>query len=128
MIEGRRGRPPTLVLALLVPLVVVVTAVVTLSITSDDSGVAARPAASSGNSITIANFRYSPDPLVVRAGTRVEVTNRDGTAHTVTAQDRTFDTGDIDGGASATIALTRPGTYHYFCNIHNYMTGTIEVR
>ncbi len=27
-----------------------------------------------------------------------------------------------------TITLAKAGTYKYFCNIHNYMTGTIEVK
>ncbi len=58
----------------------------------------------------------------------MKVTNDDGTAHTVTAADKSFDTGDLDGGATATITLAKAGTYQYFCNIHNYMTGTIEVK
>ena len=105
------------------------TVLVTLGVTSDDSGTAASTGGgASGDTITIENFQFSPDPLVVSAGTAVTVTNGDGTAHTVTAKGGAFDTGDIDGGATATITVDAPGTYRYFCNIHNYMTGTIEVR
>jgi len=102
--------------------------VVTLNVTSDNAGSAAASGAKTPNSITIANFQFSPEPLVVKTGTTVKVTNDDGTAHTVTAADKSFDTGDLDGGATATITLAKAGTYKYFCDIHNYMTGTIEVK
>ena len=54
--------------------------------------------------------------------------NADGAAHTLTADDGSFDTGNLDGGASATITIDAPGRYAYFCDIHNYMTGVIEAR
>lgn len=130
MAHERLGRLPTILLALAVPLVALVTVVVTLNVTSDSTSSAAGAVkgAKTPSSITIANFEYSPDPLVVAAGTEVKVTNNDGTAHTVTAVDKSFDTGELGGGASATITLARAGTFEYFCDIHNYMTGTIEVR
>jgi plastocyanin len=126
MATPRLGRLPTLVLALAVPLVALVTVVVTLNVTSDRAGTTA--ARTTPDAITIANFRFSPDPVVVSAGATVTVTNTDGTAHTVTASGGAFDTGELRGGESRPITITKPGTYRYFCNIHNYMTGTIEVR
>jgi plastocyanin len=132
MAHGRLGRLPTVALAVVVPLVALVTVVVTLNVTSDGTSSIASAGAGKGattpNSITIANFQFSPAPLVVSAGTEVKVTNNDGTAHTVTAVDKSFDTGHLDGGASATITLAKAGTFKYFCDIHNYMTGTIEVK
>ena len=39
-----------------------------------------------------------------------------------------FNTGNISHNHSKTItAPTKPGTYHYICNIHQYMMGTIKV-
>jgi plastocyanin len=130
MSARRLGRGSTIVLALLVPAIALVTVVVTLTVTSDGTSVAAGdgPRAAPRNAITIKNFQFSPDPVVVDAGTALVVTNADGTAHTVTARDGAFDTGDLDGGATKTISVAKPGTYKYFCDIHNYMTGTIEVR
>jgi plastocyanin len=126
--SDRFGRLPTVALALLVPLIALVTVLVTLGVTSDDTGTAAIAGGERADTITIKNFQFSPDPLVADAGTPVTVTNADGTAHTVTANDGAFDTGDLDGGATKTITVDAPGTYKYFCEIHNYMTGTIEVR
>ena len=129
MATGRLGRLPTLALAVLVPIVALVTVVVTLNVTDDPSSSAAAPTkGGSGTAISIKNFQYSPNPIMVKAGAKVTVTNDDGTVHTLTADDGSFDTGDLDGGASGTITITKAGKYTYFCDIHNYMTGTIEVR
>ena len=131
MARDRLGRLPTLALAVMVPLVALVSVVVTLNVTDDSSGAAPRAVGGSGGTgtaISIKNFQYSPNPISVKVGAKVTVTNDDGTVHTLTANDGQFDTGDLDGGASGTITITAPGTYKYICDIHNYMTGTIEAR
>ena len=115
---------PTVVLALIVPLIAVVTLLITLNATSDDSG----SASSNGTAVSIKNFQFSPNPIVVKAGSTLTVTNDDGTMHTLTADNKSFDTGDLDGGAKATVKIGAPGTYAYHCDIHNYMTGTIEAK
>jgi plastocyanin len=127
---GRVGRVPTILLALLVPVIALVTVVVTLNATSDDTGAAATGTrrGAAGTAIAIKNFQYSPDPIVVKAGDAITVTNDDGTTHTLTADDGAFDTSNLDGGAKTTITVTSPGTYAYHCDIHNYMTGKIEAR
>src|SRR5271170_991151 len=85
--------------------------------------------AKSSNAITISNFMFSPMSVSVAPGSTVTVTNKDSVAHTLTATGGKFDTGDINGGQSKTFtAPTKPGTYSYICNIHQYMMGTIVVR
>ena len=129
MATDRLGRLPTIVLALLVPVVALVTVLVTLNVTDDSSSSASDTGggkAGSATTISIKNFQFSPDPFTVKAGTAVTVTNDDGTVHTLTSDDDTFDTGDLDGGAKGTITIDAPGKYAYHCTIHNYMTGTIE--
>jgi plastocyanin len=131
MATDRLGRLPTIVLALVVPLVALITVLVTLNVT-DDSGSSAASGgggkAASGTAISIKDFAYSPDPITVKAGGAILVTNDDGTVHTLTADDKSFDTGDLDGGAKKSITIDAPGTYAYHCTIHNYMTGTIEAK
>ncbi len=90
------------------------------------------PAASGGGgkerpSLTIQNFRYSPEPLVVPVGARVTVTNKDDAAHTATAEDNSFDTGNLAAGAEKEITLSRAGELTYICSIHDYMRGVIRV-
>jgi len=128
MPTDRLGTVPTILFALLVPLVALVTVVVTLNVTSDGNSAAAGGGGSSGTAIAIKNFQFSPNPIVVPVGTAVTVTNDDGTAHTVTADDKKFDTGQLGGGAKGSITIAAPGKYTYHCDIHNYMTGTLEAR
>ena len=71
---------------------------------------------------------WEPDTLTVDRGARIRVGNTDGVTHTLTAQDGSFDTGDLRGGASRTITLDRPGHFTYRCRIHDYMTGEVTVR
>jgi plastocyanin len=93
---------------------------------SDAHPTAAR--SGSPNSLTISNFKFTPASLTVSPGARIRVTNRDTTAHTATADDgRSFDTGDIDPGSAATIALSKAGTYKFHCSIHPFMHGTVVV-
>ena len=77
--------------------------------------------------MTIQNFAFSPVTLTVSVGTRVTWTNQDGSIHTATADDKSFDTGNIAAGATGSTTFSRAGTFTYHCTIHQYMTGTIAV-
>jgi plastocyanin len=116
------------VLAAIVPVIAVVAAVVALAVTDAPGSGAASAARPNGTSIVISNFAFSPPTLHVAPGTTIAVTNHDGVAHTLTADDKSFDTGDLAGGAKGTITIKSPGKYAYHCDIHNYMTGVIEVK
>ena len=79
------------------------------------------------SAIEIADFSFSGSRTAT-AGAVVQVTNADGTAHTLTARDGAFDTGAVDAGTTvAFIAPGAPGTYDYFCAIHPSMTGSLVV-
>ena len=77
--------------------------------------------------LTIKSFSFHPSPATVRVGTTLTVTNQDDTTHTITADDHSFDTGDLAAGASKTVTFSKAGKFTYHCNIHNYMTGVIQV-
>jgi plastocyanin len=76
--------------------------------------------------ITISDFVYNVPAAVVPAGTVVTVRNLDGFAHTFTGNH--LDSGYIAGGSSYTVAFTKPGTYRFFCSIHPFMNGVLDVR
>ena len=86
----------------------------------------------SGNppdTIVIDKFAYQPVVLTVAPGARVTVINQDPVAHTVTAKDKSFDTGTIAIGQEGKItAPSKPGSYPYYCIFHEYMTGTLIVK
>ena len=86
-------------------------------------------AAVAANTVTISNFMFSPMTATVAPGATVKVANKDAVTHTLTATTGQFDTGNIAPGQTKTFtAPTKPGSYHYICNIHQYMMGTIVVR
>jgi len=100
------------------------------SSTPSMSGSAATSTSSSGgSSITISNFMFMPMSLSVSPGAIVKVTNKDSATHTLTATGGQFDTGNVTQNQTKTFkAPSKPGTYHYICNIHQYMMGTIIVK
>lgn len=77
--------------------------------------------------ITIENFAYDPATANVSVGARVTWTNDDALAHTATANDGTFDSGNIPAGGSYSFTFDTAGTYAYTCTYHPQMTGTIVV-
>jgi plastocyanin len=45
----------------------------------------------------------------------------------VTADDGSFDSGELPGGTSFAITAGAPGAYAYHCTIHAGMTGSLVV-
>ncbi len=120
-VAARARSLPTILLAGIVPATAAVAVVTTFALTS-------APGARSTGGLEISDFTFAPRVLEVRAGEPVTVNNRDGAAHTVTARDGAFDSGDLAGGASTTLRVDRAGRYRYFCEIHDYMQGVLDVR
>jgi plastocyanin len=79
--------------------------------------------------VTVQNNAYNPNPVVVVVGVNNTVTwvNYDSVAHTVTADDGSFDSGLIQPGGSYTHTFTTPGTYEYNSTVQPGMTGKLEV-
>ena len=77
--------------------------------------------------VRIEDFAYQPATMSIESGTAVTFTNRDGFAHTVTARDGSFASQNLDDGATFTHTFATPGTFEFFCAIHNSMTGTVVV-
>lgn len=80
------------------------------------------------DTVDIVDFEYAPVDATVAAGSEVTFTNADGTPHTATASDGSFNTDSIDGDAEGTItAPDEPGEYAYICSFHPFMKGTLIV-
>jgi len=69
---------------------------------------------------------FSPAALEVDPGQEITFANAHDDPHTATGSG--FDTGIIQPGATATVAIDEPGTYAFACLIHPNMVGTIGVR
>ena len=81
----------------------------------------------SADSVSIS---FSPLQVTVVIGVNNTVTwvNNDNAAHTVTAKDGSFSSGNMGAGASYTNTFTTPGTYTYYCAYHEWMVATVVVK
>ena len=91
--------------------------------------VAVAPAAAAAReTVTVADFSYSPAVLTVKPGTEVTWTNKGPSTHTATAGDGSFDTGLLKPGDSHSETFNQVGTFQYACTLHPDMTGSIVVQ
>lgn len=75
----------------------------------------------------IKNISYLEPRIKITAGTVVEWTNTDPLPHSVTAVDKSFNSGLIQPGKSYRHTFTKPGRFDFFCTPHPFMKGTITV-
>ncbi|MFI0739519.1 plastocyanin/azurin family copper-binding protein [Streptomyces sp. NPDC021100] len=75
--------------------------------------------------VSIRDFSFIPGQLTVTAGDTVTWTNDDGTDHTVTADDGSFDSGPFGPGGTFAHTFAQSGTFPYHCEIHPEMRGTV---
>jgi plastocyanin len=91
---------------------------------------AAEPAG--GGAVLVQGFRFQPSELTVAPGATVIWTNEDDIRHTATSgapgqPDGTFAV-SLDGkGSSGSFDFAEAGTYAYYCEVHESMTGTVVV-
>jgi len=77
--------------------------------------------------VEIVNFTYKPDPVTIQEGGKVIWINRDSAPHTATADDGSFDTGELQEGKLKSETFKEAGEFTYFCSVHPNMHGTIRV-
>jgi plastocyanin len=102
---------------------------------SSSSSTPTAPSSGSGdgsqnNPITvfITNSTYSPNPLTVKAGQYVNFKNNDGTVHSATFDNGTYESGDIPAYSAhdVAVAMTTTGTVTFHCRFHGE-NGSIVV-
>ena len=76
----------------------------------------------------VQDFTFQPMRLEVSAGTTIVWTNGGQVVHTVSALDGSFDTGPIEPAERGRVTFSRPGSFHFRCTPHPFMTGTVVVR
>jgi len=91
---------------------------------SDSSG---SNTGTNNTTVTMQNNVFSKTSLTIAKGTTVTWTNNDYTTHTVTADDNSFNSGDITAGQSYTKTFNTPGTFPYHCTYHSMMKATVVV-
>jgi plastocyanin len=78
--------------------------------------------------VDMIDYELLPPTITIAAGESVTWLNGDDVDHFMLTEDgTTVDSGPILPGEAYAATLTTPGTYPYYCDIHNAMTGTIVV-
>jgi plastocyanin len=86
-------------------------------------GAAPAPAAQTVE-VAIGDNTFSPKKLTVAVGTSVVWKQGGQRPHTVTADDGSFASGNMDAGATFSQTFTKAGTFPYFCEYHGGAGGT----
>jgi plastocyanin len=73
--------------------------------------------------------RFSPETLIVEAGSKVSFPNFDPIFHNVfsLSRTRTFDLGNYPMGETRMVTFPEPGIVYVNCHLHSNMTATIVV-
>jgi plastocyanin len=100
-----------------VPLATLAFSLVAAGCGDDSEDTSAAASSTQSTPLMIKDFAFSPNPYQAKVGDTVMIMNADDTDHTATAEDGSFDTGSFTGA----------GAIKYKCDIHNYMTGVIQV-
>ncbi len=97
------------------------------------TGIISLPAGSGVPGCDETNECYIPAEVTINAGETVTWSNDDTAAHTVTSgtpsdgPDGTFDSSLFMAATTFEHTFDESGTYDYFCMVHPWMTGTIQV-
>jgi plastocyanin len=83
--------------------------------------------AGSGTNVNLAGYTPTDITVVIGINNTVKWTNNDNMAHTVTATDGSFDSGNLNPSATYVHTFTQVGVYHYTCTYHSWMHGTVTV-
>lgn len=75
------------------------------------------------------NRRFSPETLIIQAGSKVSFPNNDPIFHNVFSLSgpKTFDLGNYPKGDTRTVMFPEPGIVYVNCHLHPNMTATIVV-
>ena len=76
-----------------------------------------------GPTISIQYDSFSPKEMHIKAGQTVTWTNNGQIPHTVTADDKSFDSGDLAVGQSYSRTFNKAGRYAYYCRLHGASGG-----
>ncbi len=82
----------------------------------------------SGAKVSIVNFAFEPRVAFIAPGESVTWSNNDGGPHAVAFKDGASGSDSLFPGKEYSRTFVRAGSYDYFCSIHTYMTGRVEVR
>lgn len=94
-----------------------------------DDGATTTAAPTEGAEVVLSDIAFEPSEITVEPGTTITFVHEDGgIPHTVTAEEGSFDSGQMADGDTFTVTVDQAGEIPFFCEIHpDQMQGTIQV-
>jgi len=83
----------------------------------------AAPRMAETKTVTIKDFTFDPKTISINVGDTITWTNEGPSPHTVSADDASFDSGNIDKGGTFSQTFDKAGTFAYFCKYHGSKGG-----
>ncbi len=80
------------------------------------------------HTVTIELFKFKPTVIEVAVGDTIVWENRDIVPHTATANDKSWDSGNIAAHGRAITIAKRKGGQEFLCVYHPNMKGKLVVR
>jgi plastocyanin len=77
--------------------------------------------------VVIEAMAFVPAKLTVKRGDTIVWVNKDLFAHTASAQDRSFDSGEMAPSAKRAFVADKRGAFPYICTLHPTMKGVLIV-
>ncbi len=87
----------------------------------------AGPNSGVGATVTIKDFLFDPPAVLIKAGQSVTWTNEGPSTHTVTADDGSFDSGDLSTGQTFSHTFDKAGAYSYHDKHNAVMKAVVTV-
>lgn len=101
--------------------------VLTLAVWVLQAGVVPTAAAAATHTVIMEGAAFVPETLTVKQGDTVIWVNKDFFPHTATAQDRSFDSGEMAPNKTWKYTVRQKGKIPYVCTLHPTMKGTLIV-
>ena len=76
--------------------------------------------------VSIQNSAFTPAAVTVMVGGSILWANNDNIVHTVTADNGSFDSGDLQPGATFGFTFNVVGPHYYHCKYHGEETGLVK--
>ena len=85
-------------------------------------------AKSTTHTVTIEALQFSRPNLEVKTGDTVIWKNKDAFPHNVTAEDKSFYSGEMQSGSSWKFKAGKKGVFPYLCTLHPTMKAVLIVK
>jgi LPXTG-motif cell wall-anchored protein len=73
--------------------------------------------------VSVKDFAFEPKTIQVNVGDTIVWKNEGNTEHTVTADDGSFNSGDLEAGKEFSHTFDKAGTFAYYCKYHGSAGG-----